>query len=333
MQKIRAAITGTALYLPDYVLTNDELSTMMNTTDEWIMTRIGVRERRIARDPGMVASDMGSIAVKRLLDKLGVTPDQVDALICTTSTPDYVFPSTATVIAEKCGIKNAFAFDLKAACSGFVFALETVAGLIQLDKYKRIIIVSSEKMSWMTDYTDRSTAPIFGDGASAVMIEPSEEYGVIDSVLRSDGIGLTYLHMKGGGVVNPSSYETVDAKMHYIYQDGKVVFKHAVAAMADVAEYVIERNGLKSDDVDWVVPHQANVRIIDATAKRIGLPYEKVMINIDRVGNTSSASIPICLAEWEDKLKKGDNLILAAFGAGFTWGAVYLKWAYDGKKQ
>ncbi len=332
MQKIRAAITGTALYLPDYVLTNDELSTMMDTTDEWIMTRIGVRERRIAKDPEMVASDMGAIAVKRLLDKMGVTPDQIDALICTTSTPDYVFPSTATVIAEKCGIKNAFSFDLKAACSGFVFALETVAGLIQLDKYKRIIIVSSEKMSWMTDYTDRSTAPIFGDGASAVMIEPSDEYGVIDSVLHSDGIGLTYLHMKGGGVVNPSSYKTVDEKMHYIYQDGKVVFKHAVAAMADVAEYVIERNGLNSDTVDWIVPHQANVRIIDATAKRIGVPYEKVMINIDRVGNTSSASVPICLAEWEDKLKKGDNLILAAFGAGFTWGAVYLKWAYDGKK-
>lgn len=333
MQKIRAAITGTALYLPDYVLTNEELSTMMDTTDEWIMTRIGVRERRIARDPEMVASEMGAIAVKRLLDKTGVTPDQIDALICTTSTPDYVFPSTSTIIAEKCGIKNAFAFDLKAACSGFVFALETVSGLIQLDKYKKIIVVSSEKMSWMTDYTDRSTAPIFGDGASAVMIEPSTEYGVIDSVLHTDGVGLTYLHMKGGGVVNPSSYKTVDSKMHYIYQDGKVVFKHAVAAMADVAEHVIQRNGLNSDTVDWIVPHQANVRIIDATAHRIGLPYEKVMINIDRVGNTSSASIPICLAEWEDKLKKGDNLILAAFGAGFTWGAVYLKWAYDGTKK
>lgn len=332
MQRIRASITGTASFLPDYVLTNDELSKMMDTTDEWIMTRIGVKERRIAKDPSLVTSEMGAMAVGRLLDKMGVKPEEIDALICTTSTPDYIFPSTASIIAEKCGIKRAFSYDIKAACSGFVFAMELVSGLIQLNKYKRIIVVSAEKMSWMTDYTDRSTAPIFGDAAAAVMIEPTtEDLGIMDCILRTDGVGLPHLHYKGGGVVYPASHESVDAKQHFIHQEGKVVFKHAVEDMASVAVEIMEKNNLTYDMIDWVVPHQANIRIIDATAKRMGLSSDKVMVNIQHRGNTSSASIPLCLSEWEGQLKKGDNLILAAFGGGFTWGAVYLKWAYNGK--
>jgi 3-oxoacyl-[acyl-carrier-protein] synthase-3 len=332
MKKLNAAITGVAGYLPDYILTNEELSTMVDTTDEWIMTRIGIRERHIQKEPGKGSSDMGAEAVKLLLAKTNTTPEEVDLLICPTVTPDHVFPATANIISEKAGIKNAFSFDINAACSGFIYALTVAAQFVESGKYKKVIVVGAEKMSSITDYTDRTTCPLFGDAAAAVMIEPTEEeIGIIDSILRTDGIGLTHLHMKAGGSVKPASHETVDAREHFIYQEGQAVFKWAVSKMADVSVEMMEKHNLSSDDVAWLVPHQANLRIIDAVGNRMGLPKEKVMINIEKYGNTTSATIPLCLWEWENRLHKGDNVILAAFGGGFTWGAVYVKWAYDPK--
>jgi 3-oxoacyl-[acyl-carrier-protein] synthase-3 len=331
---ISAAITGIGAYVPDYILNNDELSRMVDTTDEWIMTRIGIKERRILKGEGLGTSYMGEKAIANLLEKTGVKPEEIEVVICATTTPDHPFPSTASICAEKAGIKNAFSFDMSAACSGFLFALEMGTSLIKTGKYKKVIVLAAEKMSFITDYTDRTTCPLFGDGAAAVLLEPtSENIGVIDSILHTDGIGYPNLQLKAGGSACPSSIETVTKRQHYIYQEGQVVFKYAVSNMADVSVEIMERNNLTNDDVDWFVPHQANLRIIDAAAKRMGLNSDKVMINIHKYGNTSGATIPLCLWEWEPKLKKGDNIILAAFGAGFTWGSVYLKWAYDAQKQ
>ncbi|MBR4265165.1 MAG: ketoacyl-ACP synthase III [Bacteroidales bacterium] len=332
MSNLNAVITGVGIYLPDYRLTNDELSTMVDTNDEWITTRIGIKERRILKDKDKASAFMGAEAVKQLLEKTGTNPDEVDMVICATVTPDYYFPATGIIIAEMAGLKNAYAFDVHAACSGFLYALTTAAKFIQAGREKKIIVVGAEKMSSIVDYTDRKTCPIFGDAAAAVMVEATEEnLGVMDYILRSDGEGVKYLHMKGGGSICPASEESIKNKEHYIYQDGQPVFKFAVTRMADVSAEIMERNNLTADDIAWLVPHQANLRIIDATARRMELDPSKVMINIQRYGNTTSATIPLCLYEWENKLHKGDNLILAAFGAGFTWGSVWLKWGYDPK--
>ena len=329
MSKYRAAITGLEAFLPEYRLTNDELSKMVDTSDEWIMQRIGIKERRILKGEGKATSDMGAEAVKSLLKKKNIDPDDIDVVICTTVTADMHFPSTANIISDKAGIKNAFSFDLNAACSGFLFGLETATGFIESGKYKKILVVAADKMSSITDYSDRTTCPLFGDAAVAVLIEPTEEeLGVMDSILRVDGSGAKYLHMKAGGSLKPASHETVDAGEHYIYQEGQTVFKFAVSNMADVSVEMMERHNLTADDLAYLVPHQANMRIIEATARRMGLEKGKVMINIEKYGNTTAATIPLCLWEWEDKLKKGDNLILSAFGGGFTWGTIYLKWAY-----
>ncbi len=333
MEKINAVITGVGGYVPDYVLTNDELSKMVDTNDEWIMTRIGVKERRILNEEGLGTSYMARKAAKQLMQKTDANPDDIDLVIVATSTADYHFPSCASILCDKLGLKNAFAFDMQAACSGFLFALETAASFVRSGRYKKVIIVGADKMSSMVDYTDRATCPIFGDGAAAFMIEPTtEEFGILDSLLRTDGKGLPFLHMKAGGSVCPPSYFTVDNKMHYIYQEGRTVFKYAVSNMSDVSEAIAKRNGLGKDDITWVVPHQANMRIIDAVANRMELPIEKVLVNIERYGNTSAGTLPLCIWDFESKLKKGDNIIFTAFGAGFTWGAVYVKWAYDGQK-
>jgi 3-oxoacyl-[acyl-carrier-protein] synthase-3 len=330
MGKIRAVITGIHAWVPEYRLTNFELSKMVDTSDEWIMQRVGIKERRILKEEGLGSSDLGEQAVKGLLEKTNTSPDDIDLIICATVTPDMAFPATANIISDKVGIKNAFSFDLNAACSGFLFALQTGAAYIETGKYKKVIIVGADKMSSITDYTDRTSCPLFGDAAGAVLLEPSkEDYGIIDYIFHTDGSGQKYLHMKAGGSVKPASHETVDAREHYIYQEGQSVFKFAVVNMADVAAEIMERNKLKSDDIAWLVPHQANLRIIDATGRRMGLPPEKVMINIQNYGNTTTATIPLCLWEYEKKLKKGDKLILAAFGGGFTWGSVYLKWGYN----
>ena len=332
MKKNHAIITGVASYVPEYILNNEELSTMVDTTDEWITTRIGTKDRHILKGEGKGASDLGAPAVLELLRKTNTQPDEVELMICSTSTPDYRFPSTASIISEKCGIKKAFSYDIQAACSGFLFALQTAAAFVESGMYKKVIVVAAEMMSSMVDYTDRATCPIFGDAGAAVMVEPSEEnLGVMDALLHTDGEGLPHLLMKAGGSVNVPTHETVDRREHYIYQEGRVVFKYAVSYMSDVSVQIMEKNHLSFNDVDWFVPHQANQRIIDAAAHRMGIDSSKVMVNIQRYGNTSSASIPLALAEWESKLKKGDNIIMSAFGAGFTWGAVYLKWAYDGK--
>ncbi len=329
---INAVITGVGAYVPDYILDNDELSRMVDTTDEWIMTRIGIKERRILKGEGRGVSFMGEKAIKQLLEKTNTKPEEIEAVICSTTTPDHFFPSTAALSADKAGIKNAFCFDISAACSGFLFAMEIGSSFIKTGKYKKIIVLSGEKMSAITDYTDRTTCPLFGDAAAAVLLEPTEEeLGLMDSILRTDGIGYPHLQMKAGGSAYPSSEETVKNREHFVYQEGQQVFKHAVTNMAGVSAEVMEKNNLGSNDVDWLVPHQANLRIIDATVKRTGVGYDKVMINIEKYGNTSSATIPLCLWEWESKLKKGDNLILTAFGGGFTWGGVYLKWGYDTK--
>jgi 3-oxoacyl-[acyl-carrier-protein] synthase-3 len=330
MGKIRAVITGIHAWVPEYRLTNFELSKMVDTSDEWIMQRVGIKERRILKEEGLGSSDLGEQAVKGLLEKTNTSPDDIDLIICATVTPDMAFPATANIISDKVGIKNAFSFDLNAACSGFLFALQTGAAYIETGKYKKVIIVGADKMSSITDYTDRTSCPLFGDAAGAVLLEPSkEDYGIIDYIFHTDGSGQKYLHIKAGGSVKPASHETVDAREHYIYQEGQSVFKFAVVNMADVAAEIMERNKLKSDDIAWLVPHQANLRIIDATGRRMGLPPEKVMINIQNYGNTTTATIPLCLWEYEKKLKKGDKLILAAFGGGFTWGSVYLKWGYN----
>ena len=334
MEKINAVITGVGGYVPSYVLTNEELSRMVDTTDEWIMTRIGVKERRILSEEGLGASYMARKAAKQLLQKTGASPDEIDAVIVCTTTPDYHFPSTASILCDRLGLKNAFAFDLQAACCGFLFGMEMAATMVASGRHKKVILVGADKMSSMVDYSDRATCPIFGDGAAAVMIEgTTEEYGILDSILRTDGKGLPFLHMKAGGSVCPPSYFTVDNKMHYIYQEGRTVFKYAVSNMSAITVAVAERNGLTKENIDWVVPHQANMRIIDAVASRLEVPMEKVMVNIQRYGNTSAGTLPLCLWDYEKKLKKGDNLIFTAFGAGFTYGAVYVKWGYDSKEE
>jgi len=330
MGKIRAAITGIHAWVPEYRLTNHELSKMVDTSDEWIMQRVGIKERRILKGEGLGSSDLGEQAVKGLLEKTRTSPDDIELLICATVTPDMAFPATANIISDKAGIKNAFSFDLNAACSGFLFALQTGASYIETGRYKKVIVVGADKMSSITDYTDRTSCPLFGDASGAVLLEPAKGgYGIMDYIFHTDGSGQKYLHMKAGGSVKPASHETVDAREHYIYQEGQSVFKFAVTNMADVAAEIMERNKLKADDIAWLVPHQANLRIIDATGRRMGLPPEKVMINIQNYGNTTAATIPLCLWEYEKKLKKGDKIILAAFGGGFTWGSIYVKWAYD----
>ena len=332
MEKIRAAVTGINAWVPEYRLTNHELSRMVDTSDEWIMQRVGIKERRILKGEGLGTSDMGEPAVRGLLEKTNTSPDEVDLLICATITPDMYFPATANIICDKAGIKNALSFDLGAACSGFLFALQTGAQYIESGKYKKVIIVGADKMSSIVDYTDRTTCPLFGDAAGAVLLEPvTEEIGIMDHILRTDGSGKKFLHIKAGGSCKPSSHETIDAREHYIYQEGQSVFKFAVSNMADVSVEIMNRNKLRPEDIAWLVPHQANLRIIDATGRRMGLPPEKVMVNIQNFGNTTAATIPLCLWEYEQKLKRGDVLILAAFGGGFTWGAIYLRWAYDPK--
>lgn len=329
MSKIHAAITAVNGYVPDYILTNKELETMVDTNDEWIVTRTGIKERRILKGKGLATSDLAVPAVKGLLEKRGITAEEIELIIFCTSTPDMLFPATANILADKIGAKNAWGYDLQAACSGFLFGLTTGAQFIESGKHKKVLVVGADKMSSVVNYNDRNTCILFGDGCGAVLLEPNTEgMGILDSLLKTDGSGGQYLNIKGGGSLNPATHETVDAGMHYAYQEGRTVFKFAVTNMAEVTHEIMVRNNLTAENVDWLVPHQANKRIIDATAERAGLPEEKVMINIHRYGNTTSATIPLCLWEWEDKLKKGDNLVLAAFGGGFTWGSVYLKWAY-----
>ncbi|MBL0182379.1 MAG: ketoacyl-ACP synthase III [Chitinophagaceae bacterium] len=330
MQKLQAAVTAVGGYVPDYRLTNSELEKMVDTNDEWIRTRTGIEERRILKEEGKGSSDLGAPAVLELCEKRGISPEEIDCIICATVTPDLVFPATANIIADKVGAKNAFSFDIGAACSGFLYALTTGAAFIESGRYKKVVVVGVDKMSSIIDYSDRTTCIIFGDGAGAVLLEEDKEgNGIQDSILKSDGSGRQFLHMKAGGSVKPSTVETVLAKEHYVYQEGQAVFKFAVKGMADVSYELMQRNNLTADDIAWLVPHQANLRIIDATASRMGLPKEKVMINIQKYGNTTAGTLPLCLWEWEKKLKKGDNLILAAFGGGFTWGATWLKWAYN----
>lgn len=325
---IQAAITGVGAFVPEDILTNEDLSKIVDTTDEWIMSRVGIKERRVLGE-GKGTSVMGAEAVKELLKKTNTKPEEVEVLIFATTTPDYIFPSTAAMTAEACGIKNALGFDIQAACSGFLYALEVGSNFIKSGRYKKVVIVAGDKMTSITNYKDRTTCPLFGDAVGAVMLEPTtEEYGIMDSILHVDGVGIPHLHMRGGGSVHPASHETVDKDMHYVYQEGQVVFKHAVSRMADASVEIMERNHLTKDDVAWLVPHQANIRIIEAVGNRMGLSADKVMVNIQKYGNTSAGTIPVCLYEWESRLKKGDNIILAAFGAGFTWGAIYLKWAY-----
>jgi 3-oxoacyl-[acyl-carrier-protein] synthase III len=329
MSRITAAITAVNGYVPDYILTNQELETMVDTNDEWIITRTGIKERRILKGEGLGTSDLAAPAVEALLKKRGISAEEIDLIVFCTTTPDMPFPATANILANKVGAKNAWGFDLQAACSGFIYGLTVGAQFIETGVHKKVLVVGADKMSSIVNYEDRATCIIFGDGGGCVLLEPNTEgYGVVDSILRSDGAGATYLHQKAGGSIKPASHATIDAKEHFAYQEGQAVFKFAVTNMADVAAEVMERNDLKSDDVAWLVPHQANKRIIDATANRCGLPADKVIVNIEKYGNTTNGTIPLCLWEWEDKFKKGDNLILAAFGGGFTWGSVYLKWAY-----
>jgi 3-oxoacyl-[acyl-carrier-protein] synthase-3 len=334
MDKINAAITAVGGYVPDYVLTNKELETMVETNDEWIKTRTGIEERRILKGAGKGSSDLGAPAVEDLLKKRGISAEEIDLLICCTATPDMLFPATANIICDKIGAKNAWSFDLLAACSGFIYGLTTGAKFVESGAYKKVVVVGADKMSSIVDYSDRTTCILFGDGSGAVLLEPTTEpVGVMDSILRSDGSGREYLRMKAGGSLKPATEETVHNKEHFIYQEGKTVFKFAVVNMAEVSYEIMQKNHLAKEDIAWLVPHQANKRIIDATAQRMGLPMEKVMINIQRYGNTTCATIPLCLWEWQDRLKKGDNLILSAFGGGFTWGAVYVRWAYDGREN
>ncbi len=329
MQKIRAAITAVNAYAPDYILSNLELEKMVDTNDEWITSRTGIKERRILKGEGLGTSDMAVPAVEGLLKKRGITADEIDLIIFCTTTPDMPFPATANILADKIGAKNAWGFDLQAACSGFIFGLTTGSQFIESGKHQKVLVVGGDKMSSIIDYEDRATCIIFGDGCGAVLLEPTtEDVGVMDALLKSDGSGRPYLHQKAGGSAKPASHATVDAKEHFAYQEGQTVFKFAVTNMAEVAAEIMERNQLEADDVTWLVPHQANKRIIDATANRMGVGPEKVMVNIEKYGNTTNGTIPLCLAEWESQLKKGDTLILAAFGGGFTWGSVYLKWAY-----
>ena len=328
MTKITAAITGVQGYVPEKVMTNFDLEKIIDTTDEWITTRTGIKERHILENGA--TSDMGAAAVQLLLEKKGVDPLEIDLVICGTVTPDHPFPSTANIISDKTGMKNAWSFDVNAAGSGFLYALTTGSQFIETGKYKKVIVIGADKMSSIIDYEDRATCVIFGDGGGAVLLEPNTEgLGVIDSILHSDGSGRKYLVQPAGGSLNPPTHETVEKRMHYVHQEGQAVFKFAVTNMADVSAAIMEKNNLSSDDVNWLVPHQANLRIIDATANRMGLTKEKVMINIQKYGNTTAGTLPLCLWDWEKLLKKGDNIILSAFGGGFTWGAIYLKWAYN----
>lgn len=330
MQKINAGITAVGGYVPEYRLTNAELEKMVDTNDEWIRTRTGISERRILKDEGKGSSDLAAPAVLELCKKRGISPEEIECMICATVTPDMVFPATANIICDKIGATNAFSFDVMAACSGFLYALTTATAFIESGRYKNVVVVGVDKMSSIIDYSDRTTCIIFGDGAGAVLLEAVDEnLGIKDSILKSDGSGSKFLHMKAGGSVKPSTVETVLAKEHFVYQEGQAVFKFAVKGMADVSYELMERNNLTADDIAWLVPHQANLRIIDATANRMGLPKEKVMINIQKYGNTTAGTLPLCLWEWENQLKKGDNIILAAFGGGFTWGATWVKWAYN----
>jgi 3-oxoacyl-[acyl-carrier-protein] synthase-3 len=332
MNKIRAAITGVGGYVPDYILTNKELETMVDTSDEWITTRTGIKERRILKGENKGVSVMGIAAVNDMLAKTKTDPKEIDCIIFATITPDLTFPATANIVATAVGAINAFSFDLAAACSGFLYALSTGSSFIQSGMYKKVIVIGGDKMSAILDYTDRTTCIIFGDGAGCVLLEPTtEEVGVMDTILKSDGTGEAYLNLKAGGSRLPASHDTVERRLHYVYQEGAAVYKFAVTNMAEVAAQVAERNKLTSETISWLVPHQANKRIIDAAAGRVGISDDKVMMNIQRYGNTTAGTIPLLLWDYEKKLKKGDNLILAAFGGGFTWGAIYVKWAYDGK--
>ncbi len=332
MSKIKAAITAVGGYVPPDILTNEDLSKMVDTNDEWIYARTGIKERRILRGEGKATSDLGAPAVQEIIIKKNLDPADIECIICATVTPDMLFPATANLISKKVGATNAFGYDISAACSGFLFALSTGAAFIESGRYTKVVVVGADKMSSIVDYTDRTTCILFGDGGGAVLLEPATDgTGLQDSVLKTDGNGANYLRMVAGGSYKPASIETVTSKEHYIYQEGKTVFRHAVKGMADVSEEVLKRNHLTGNDIAWLVPHQANLRIIQATADRINLPMEKVMINIERYGNTTAATIPLCLWDWEKELKKGDNLVLAAFGGGFTWGATWLIWNYDGK--
>lgn len=329
MTSIRAAITAVNGWVPEYVLTNHELEKMVDTNDEWITSRTGIKERRILKGENKGSSDIAVEAIKGLMEKRGIGPEEVDAIICATTTPDMVFPATANIISDKMGMKNAFGYDVSAACSGFLFSLVTGAKFVESGQYKKVLVVGVDKMSAIIDYNDRATCVIFGDGGGAVLLEPDTEgNGIIDSVLKSDGSGRAFLHQKAGGSLKPATVETVNAREHFVFQEGQTVFKFAVVNMAEVSAEVMQRNNLTGDDIAWLVPHQANKRIIDATAKRMDIGPEKVMMNIERYGNTTNGTLPLCLWDYEKQLKKGDNLILAAFGGGFTWGAVYLKWAY-----
>ena len=332
MSIINAAITAVGGYLPEDKLTNADLEKLVDTNDEWITTRVGIKERRVLKDPTKGAAYLGVQAVQDLLSRNGIDPKTIDGLILTTNTGDHTFPTTASIVAHDTGCVNAFTFDLVSACPGFIYALETGANYIRSGRYKRVLVVAAEKMTAFVDYTDRATCPLFGDGAGCVLLEPTEEAcGVMDASFHTDGIGRNNLILRAGGSVNPASHETVEARQHYIYQEGAAVFKHAVKGMSSSCRAIMERNGLADADVAWVVPHQANLRIIDAVAREMKVPMERVMVNIEYRGNTSSATIPLCLWEFEKKLHKGDNLILTSFGAGFTWGAVYVKWAYAPK--
>jgi len=330
--QISAVITGIGGYIPDYVLTNEELSRMVDTNDEWIMTRVGIKERRILTEEGLGTSYMARKAAKQLMQKTGADPDSIDAIVVATSTADYKFPSTASIVLGKLGLKNAFAFDFWGACCGFLYALDVAASMVKSGRCKKIIVIGADKMSSIVDYKDRQTCPLFGDGAAAVLLEASEEenIGLVDSHLRADGKGLPFLHMKAGGSVCPPSHFTIDHRLHYLYQEGRTVFRYAVTNMSDDCALVAERNGLNKDNIQWIVPHQANLRIIEAVAKRLDLSMDQVMVNIEHLGNTSAATIPLALWENESKLRKGDNMIFTAFGAGFVHGATYFKWAYDG---
>lgn len=332
MEKINAIITGIGGYVPDYVLGNEELSRMVDTSDEWIMARVGIKERRILTEEGLGTSYMARKAAKQLLQKTGVDPNSIDALIVTTATPDYKFPSTASIVIGKLGLQNAFGFDFSAACCGFLYTLDVASTMIQSGRYKKIIVIAADKMSSVVDYTDRQTCVLFGDGAAAVLVEATTEQniGVQNSFLRTDGDGLPFLHMKAGGSVCPPSHFTVDHHLHYLYQEGRTVFRYAVTNMSSDVAQIMKINNLSEADVNWVVPHEANLRIIEAVAKRANLPLEKVLINIEHYGNTSAATIPLAIWDFESKLKKGDNMIFTAFGAGFVHGASYIKWAYDG---
>lgn len=332
MANLQATISGVEVFLPDYILTNDELSQMVDTSDEWIMQRIGIKERRIYKEPGKATSDMAVEAIKKLLKKTNTKPEEIQLVIAATITPDMNFPGTANLASAKAGLVNAWSYDLKAACSGFIFALITAEAFIKAGRYKKIIVLGADMMSTIVNYTDRTTCPLFGDAAAAVLVEPTEDgTGIIDHIFGSDGNGAPYLHQKAGGSLKPASHETVDNYEHTVYQEGKAVFKVAVSKMADVSVEIMKRNNLTYNDIAWLVPHQANRRIIEAVANRMGISREQVMINIEKYGNTTAATIPLCLWEWEKQLKKGDNLILAAFGGGFTWGSIYMKWGYDSK--